>query len=57
MKDYVDITCVGELFNCESISYVYGLIIEHLGNLLPETLEKIEFWLFYEACSLNPYRE
>ena len=48
---------VDELFNCESISQVYGNVIEYLGNLNIETREKIKIWLFDDMCHLRPYSE
>ena len=46
---------VDELFNFESINQVYGQIIEYLGNLQPESKEKLQLWLFDDMCHLKPY--
>ena len=48
---------VDELFNCESISQVYGNVIEYLGNLEPEERIKIKIWLFDDMCHLKPHAE
>ena len=48
---------VDELFNCESINQVYGSVIEFLGNLDKNEMEKIKIWLFDDMCHLKPYSE
>ena len=48
---------IDELFNCESITQVYGNVIEFLGNLNPDVREKIKIWLFDDMCHLKPYSE
>lgn len=48
---------VDELFNCESITQVYGNVIEFLGNLSPDARDKIRIWLFDDMCHLKPFSE
>ena len=48
---------IDEIFNCESINQVYGNIIEFLGNLGKNEMEKIKIWLFDDMCHLKPYSE
>ena len=48
---------VDELFNCESITQVYGNVIEYLGNLDSEERNKIKIWLFDDMCHLKPHAE
>ena len=48
---------VDELFICESITQVYGNVIEFLGNLNSEAREKIKIWLFDDMCHLKPFSE
>lgn len=44
-----------ELFGSESITQVYGSIIEYYGNLPHNVREKIKIWFFDDMCHLSPH--
>ena len=46
-----------ELFGSESISQVWALICDFLGDMEPSKREKLNAFLYDDACHLKPYSE
>ena len=46
-----------ELFGSESISQVWALICDFLGDMEPSKREKLKAFLYDDACHLKPYSE